>query len=76
MAQKSLHFVCPHFLRMTNAMKTDEPLDPVNVGFLGAWAGAVEAHGCPDPIGAAGKTQYVEVTSFYEKEILHSLRIL
>ena len=57
-------------------MKTDEPLDPVNVGFLGAWAGAVEAHCCPDPIGAAGKTQYVEVTSFYEKEILHSLRIL
>jgi len=61
---------------MTNAMKTDEALNPVDIDLFGSGTVAVEAHCCPDPIGAAGKTQYVEVTSFYEKEILHSLRIL
>jgi len=57
-------------------MKTDEALNPVDVGRFGSGTVAVEAHCCPDPIGAAGKTQYVEVTNFYEKEILHSLCIL
>ena len=55
-------------------MKTDEALNPVDIDLFGSGTVAVEAHCCPDPIGAAGK--YVEVTSFYEKEILHSLRIL
>src|SRR5260370_27294921 len=43
--QESLHFICPHFLRMTNAMKTDEAFDPLNIGCLRARAVAVCAEG-------------------------------
>ena len=55
MAQKSLHFICPHFLRMPNAMKTDEALDPVDVSLFGPWTVAVQAHDYPDPIEQFGR---------------------
>jgi hypothetical protein len=31
-------------------MKTDEALDPIDVGFFGARTIAVHAHGLPDPV--------------------------
>jgi hypothetical protein len=36
MAEKSLHFFRSRFLRVSNAMKTDEALDPINVSLLRA----------------------------------------
>ena len=35
---------------MTNAMKTDEALDPIYIGLFCARTVAVEAHGCPHPV--------------------------
>jgi hypothetical protein len=50
MGQKSLHFLSPHFLRMTNAMKTDEAFNPFDVYLLCSRAVAVCAEDGPDPI--------------------------
>src|SRR5262249_10548445 len=50
MGQKSLHFLCPPFLRMTNAMKTDGALNPINIARCGARAVTVGAHSLSHPV--------------------------
>jgi hypothetical protein len=55
MAQKSLHFICAHFLWMTNAMKADVGFNPINVGLFGPGAVTVQAHGCAKPVEQFGR---------------------
>ena len=55
MTEKSLDFICAHFLLMTNAMKTDVALDPINVSLLGAGAVTVQSHGCSHLVEQFGR---------------------
>jgi hypothetical protein len=50
MTQKGFDFFGPHFLRMTNPMKTDETRDPLNVDLFGAGAVAIDPHGLSDAV--------------------------
>src|SRR5580704_10046857 len=48
MAQKSLHFICTHFLRVADAMKPDVTLYPLHISRFSAWTVAARAHGFAD----------------------------
>src|SRR4029077_3050998 len=50
MAQKSLHFICTHFLRVPDAMKPDVTLYPVHIGRFGARTVAARAHRFADSV--------------------------
>src|SRR5262249_14165301 len=52
---EKLWLLLPHFLRMTNAMKTDEALDPLHVSFFGARSVTVRPHGGSDSIEQFGR---------------------
>jgi hypothetical protein len=55
MAQKSLYFICAHFLWMTNAMKAAVAFNSINVGLFGPGAVTVQAHGCANPVEQFGR---------------------
>ena len=55
MGEEGAHLLGSHFLRMTNAVKADKSLDPINISLLRARAVVVEPDRCPDAIEEFGR---------------------